>query len=45
LGRSPDDKPTLVINADQSSSHGEVVKCIDAAREAGISKFAIATAP
>lgn len=33
----------LVINADESSSHGLVVKCIDAARVAGVSRFAIAT--
>jgi biopolymer transport protein ExbD len=36
---------TLVIYADQSASHGVVVECIDAARTAGLSKFAIATAP
>lgn len=36
---------TLVINADQKSSHGLVVQCIDKARSAGLSKFAIATAP
>ena len=36
---------TLVINADQKSSHGLVVQCIDKARLAGLSKFAIATAP
>lgn len=36
---------TLVINADEKSSHGLVVQCIDAAREAGMSKFAIATEP
>lgn len=36
---------TLVINADQKSSHGLVVQCIDKARLAGLSKFAIATDP
>ncbi len=36
---------TLVINADQKASHGLVVQCIDKARLAGLSKFAIATAP
>jgi biopolymer transport protein ExbD len=36
---------TLVINADAKSSHGLVVQCIDAAREAGMTKFAIATDP
>ena len=36
---------TLVINADEKASHGVVVQCIDAAREAGMSKFAIATDP
>jgi len=33
----------LVIDADESSSHGLVVRCIDAAREAGVTRFAIAT--
>lgn len=36
---------TLVINADQKSSHGLVVQCIDKARLAGVAKFAIATQP
>jgi len=36
---------TLVINADEKSTHGLVVQCIDAAREAGLTKFAIATEP
>ncbi len=36
---------TVVINADLSVPHGLVVSCIDASREAGISSFAIATAP
>jgi biopolymer transport protein ExbD len=36
---------TLVINADQSASHGLIVQCIDKARAAGVTKFAIATAP
>lgn len=36
---------TLVINADEKSSHGLVVQCIDAARDAGMTKFAIATEP
>ena len=34
---------TMVISADRSASHGLVVKCIDEARLAGLSKFAIAT--
>ena len=33
------------INADEGVSHGRVVQCIDKARAAGITKFAIATAP
>ena len=36
---------TLVINADESVPHGLVVQCIDRARAAGVTKFAIATAP
>lgn len=36
---------TLVINADQKASHGLVVQCIDQARLAGLTKFAIATDP
>ena len=35
----------LVVNADEKSSHGLVVQCIDAARTAGIGRFAIATQP
>jgi biopolymer transport protein ExbD len=34
---------TVVINADQSSTHGKVVSLLDAARAAGASKLAIAT--
>ena len=36
---------TVIINADTTVPHGEVVRSIDGAREVGISKFAIATAP
>lgn len=36
---------SVVINADLSVPHGLVVGCIDAARQVGISRFAIATAP
>ena len=36
---------SVVINADLSVPHGLVVGCIDAARQAGISSFSIATAP
>jgi biopolymer transport protein ExbD len=36
---------TVIINADASVPHGDVVRCIDGAREVGIAKFAIATAP
>ncbi len=36
---------SVVINADLTVPHGLVVSCIDGAREAGISRFAIATAP
>ncbi|MDR3708573.1 MAG: biopolymer transporter ExbD [Capsulimonadaceae bacterium] len=35
---------SVVINADLSVPHGLVVHCMDAARQAGISHFAIATA-
>lgn len=36
---------TVIINADTTVPHGEVVRCIDGAREVGITRFAIATAP
>jgi biopolymer transport protein ExbD len=36
---------TVIINADTTVPHGEVVRCIDGAREVGITKFAIATTP
>jgi biopolymer transport protein ExbD len=36
---------SVIINADASVPHGLVVKCIDDAREVGITHFAIATAP
>jgi biopolymer transport protein ExbD len=44
-GERPLKDLTLVINADQRASHGVVVQCIDAARDAGLKKFAIATDP
>ncbi|MBN9501658.1 MAG: biopolymer transporter ExbD [Armatimonadetes bacterium] len=36
---------SIIINADTAVSHGYVVKCIDEARNAGITHFAIATQP
>jgi biopolymer transport protein ExbD len=33
----------LLINADERVSHGLVVRCMDAARAAGIARFSIAT--
>ena len=36
---------TVIINADTTVPHGEVVRSIDGAREVGITKFAIATSP
>ena len=36
---------TVIINADTSVPHGVVVRAIDSAREVGIVKFSIATAP
>ncbi|MCC7229852.1 MAG: biopolymer transporter ExbD [Fimbriimonadaceae bacterium] len=36
---------TMVISADRSALHGLVVECIDKARLAGLTKFAIATQP
>ncbi len=36
---------TVIINADARVPHGVVVRAIDAAREVGIAKFSIATAP
>ena len=38
------DEQSVIINADLSVPHGLVVRCIDEARRAGISHFAIATA-
>ena len=34
---------SVIINADLTSPHGMVVKCMDEARRVGIEKFAIAT--
>lgn len=39
------DKAVIVVNADESVPHGLVVACIDAAREVGITRFALATKP
>lgn len=36
---------TVILNADTSVPHGVVVRAIDRAREVGIVKFSIATAP
>ena len=45
-GPNPDlGQATVIINADASVPHGLVVRCIDGAREVGITRFAIATAP
>ncbi|HVK03714.1 MAG TPA: biopolymer transporter ExbD [Armatimonadaceae bacterium] len=41
-GANPADLP-IVISADRGVSHGLVVRCIDEARSANFSKFAIAT--
>ena len=35
----------VIINADLTVPHGLVVSCIDTARQVGIERFAIATAP
>ena len=35
----------VVINADEKASHGSVVAVMDIAKEAGITKLAVATAP
>ncbi len=45
IGKQSPSELTLVINADTRASHGLVVECIDAARLAGVAKFAIATQP
>jgi biopolymer transport protein ExbD len=37
--------PILIINADEASMHGEVVKIMDIAKETGIENIAIATQP
>ena len=37
--------PLLIINADEKSMHGEVVKIMDIAKETGIKNIAIATQP
>ncbi len=39
------DNTNVIINADLTVPHGLVVTCMDDARKAGISHFAIATAP
>lgn len=36
---------TVIINADTTVPHGLVVRCVDGAREVGITRFAIATSP
>jgi len=38
-------KPSVVVNADKSVEHGRVVEVMDAVRQAGITKMAIATKP
>lgn len=36
---------SVVINADKTVPHGDVVRCMDEARGVGISRFSIATSP
>ena len=38
------DRVSVIVNADTDVPHGLVVKCIDYARDVGITRFAIATA-
>ena len=46
LAQAKENAQTLVIiQADQGVSHGEVVRIMDYAREAGLSRLAIATEP
>ena len=46
LAQAKENPQTLVIiQADQGVSHGEVVRIMDYAREAGLSRLAIATEP
>jgi len=46
LAQAKENTQTLVIiQADQGVSHGEVVRIMDYAREAGLSRLAIATEP
>ncbi len=35
----------VIINADEKASHGDVVAIMDMAKESGITKLAVATAP
>jgi len=37
------DRSTLIIKADENTMHGKVVEIMDSAKEAGITKLAIAT--
>ena len=39
------DEANVIINADETVPHGLVVHCMDEARNAGITKFGIATKP
>ncbi|MDT3778708.1 biopolymer transporter ExbD [Nitrospira sp. MA-1] len=43
--RQTDSDPSVVINADEQVSHGQVIKVMDIIRLAGISNMAIATKP
>ena len=43
--RQTDPDPSLVINADEQVSHGQVIKVMDMIRLAGIPSMAIATKP
>ncbi len=37
--------PLIIIKADEKTYHGKVVQVMDVAKQAGLSKFAIATSP
>lgn len=37
--------PLLIVNADEKSMHGEVIKIMDVAKETGINNIAVATQP
>lgn len=44
LGRSPK-KPTVVVNADKSAAHGQVIQLLDLVRKSGVGQAVFAVEP